>query len=322
MNMRYLILIFSILISIQLLGQNSQPKIDLVNDKDEIIDTIGVDGRKYIRFYREATTDILDLDFDDYPDTIIWYSYLEQSIERSVAFYDPGMQIKIRNRHGELKLRGDWERLDKELIKFSDTLKYKFDRWVTYSKLDSRSTGMTLAHQLYASDPDSYTIISIDSLSKPRVLYDSVFYLTNIEDVDKNGYLDFVGKENDYGQVRPSDMFVPFQVLTYKNKELVIDYKLSYKYNYPLKKYRKYPEGSITILTEQELKKYNKEDLRIMRNEIFADYGYIFSSKEMKEYFTSQDWYKPTGGLINNLPHLVTDWERKNIGLIKHMENQ
>lgn len=199
MNMRYLILIFNIFISIQLLGQNSQPKIDLVNDKDEIIDTIGVDGRKYIRFYREVTTDILDLDFDDYPDTIIWFNYLEQSIERNDAFYDPGQQIKIRNKQGELKIRGDWYYIDKKFKKYSDTVRYKQDDFVIYLKLDSKTTGMILAHQLYASDIDAYTIIGINSLKKPKVLFDATYILTSIEDLDNDGYCELIGKHPNAG---------------------------------------------------------------------------------------------------------------------------
>lgn len=316
MNMRYLILIFNILISIQLLGQNSQPKIDLVNDKDEIIDTIGVDGRKYIRFYREVTTDILDLDFDDYPDTIIWFNYLEQSIERNDAFYDPGQQIKIRNKQGELKIRGDWYYIDKKFKKYSDTVRYKQDDFVIYLKLDSKTTGMILAHQLYASDIDAYTIIGINSLKKPKVLFDATYILTSIEDLDNDGYCELIGKHPNAGIPEHTLNFVPFVVLKYTDS-LKIDNGLTYNYNLPYKKYRDYPEGSIRLLTEDYLKKYTKDELRLMRNEIFADHGYVFKSKDLNDYFKSKDWYKasPNGYFV------LTDWEKSNIELIKKMEN-
>lgn len=316
MKVRYLIPILSIMISIQLFGQNSEQKVELVNEKDEILDTIGVDGRQHIRFYRKGTTDILDLDFDNYPDTIIWYSYLEQSIERKVAFYDPGMQIKIRNKHGELKIRGDWYYVDKKLQKYSDTVSYKKDGFVIYTKLESKTTGMILAHQLYASDIDAYTIIGIDSLRKPKVLFDTTYILTSIEDLDNDGYCELIGKHPNAGIPEHTLNFVPFIVLKYTDS-LKIDNDLTYNYNLPYKKYRNYPEGSIRLLTEDYLKKYTKDELRLMRNEIFADHGYVFKSKDLNDYFKSKDWYKesPNGYFV------LTDWEKANIELIKQLEN-
>lgn len=92
---------------------------------------------------------------------------------------------------------------------------------------------------------------------------------------------------------------------------------MTYNYNLPYKKYRDYPEGSIRLLTEDYLKKYTKDELRLMRNEIFADHGYVFKSKDLNDYFKSKDWYKasPNGYFV------LTDWEKSNIELIKKMEN-
>lgn len=313
--MRYLILTFSIVFSIQIFGQDSKQEIGLVTENDEIIDTIGIVGQRYIRFYREATTDLLDLDFDNDLDTIIWFNYLEQSIERKVAFYDPGQQIKIINRHGELKFRGDWYYIDKKLKKYSDTISYKQDDYVIYTKLDSRTTGMILAHQLYACDIDAYTIIGIDSLKKPRVLFDSNFILTSIEDLDNDGHNELIGKHHNAGIPEHTLNFVPFVVLKYTDS-LRIHNDLTFYYNLPYKKYRDYPEGSIRLLTEEFLSTYSKAELRLMRNEIFADKGYIFESKELNDYFKSKDWYKPSP----NGYFILTDWEESNIELIKKME--
>ncbi len=38
---------------------------------------------------------------------------------------------------------------------------------------------------------------------------------------------------------------------------------------------------------------FSKEDLRILRNTIYAKYGYTFQSKDLNEIFSKTDWYSP-----------------------------
>ena len=42
-----------------------------------------------------------------------------------------------------------------------------------------------------------------------------------------------------------------------------------------------------------EEKIFSKEDLRILRNTIYARYGYKFRSKDLNELFSKTDWYSP-----------------------------
>ncbi|MBR5661740.1 MAG: YARHG domain-containing protein [Bacteroidales bacterium] len=51
--------------------------------------------------------------------------------------------------------------------------------------------------------------------------------------------------------------------------------------------------ASTLLLNTGILGKYKRSTLRIMRNEILARHGYVFQSKDLKEYFESQPWYKP-----------------------------
>lgn len=55
--------------------------------------------------------------------------------------------------------------------------------------------------------------------------------------------------------------------------------------------------GNIDLLDEQisdfDLAKLSNEDLRILRNIIYAKHGNIFSSNDLNEYFTNFSWYKP-----------------------------
>ena len=72
-------------------------------------------------------------------------------------------------------------------------------------------------------------------------------------------------------------------------------------------------------LTKDELNDYSKRELRIMRNEIFARYGYIFNTKDIKTYFNKKKWYEPSK---NNIDKYLSDLEKDNIKLIKEIEEK
>ena len=80
----------------------------------------------------------------------------------------------------------------------------------------------------------------------------------------------------------------------------------------------KYPEASYRTLTSEELSTLDKDELRIMRNEIFARYGYTFrSGGAMEAYFSQQEWYTPKE---KNVDTYLTDLEKVNIKLIQSFE--
>jgi uncharacterized caspase-like protein/TolB-like protein len=79
----------------------------------------------------------------------------------------------------------------------------------------------------------------------------------------------------------------------------------------------KYPEASTRYLTESDLAGKSAEELKIIRNEIFARHGYIFTTPSMKDYFSKQSWYKPTANDVNSM---LTPIEIANIALIKEYE--
>lgn len=81
---------------------------------------------------------------------------------------------------------------------------------------------------------------------------------------------------------------------------------------------RKYAFVSYRAVTENELQKYSAEDLRIMRNEIYASYGYIFKDEKLKTYFKQQGFY----GGMTNVDAFLNDYEQSNIELIKQVEKQ
>lgn len=79
---------------------------------------------------------------------------------------------------------------------------------------------------------------------------------------------------------------------------------------------RKYKVASLEILDKEDVQSLSKKELRIMRNEIYAGYGYIFNSPDLNYYFTNQDWYRP---ITKSLPSL-SPIEKINIGLIQKAE--
>lgn len=58
-------------------------------------------------------------------------------------------------------------------------------------------------------------------------------------------------------------------------------------------KNRNFPGVSYRIYNQEELKALDRNELDIMRNEIFADHGYIFKTEKWQEYFKEKDWYNP-----------------------------
>lgn len=70
---------------------------------------------------------------------------------------------------------------------------------------------------------------------------------------------------------------------------------------------------------ENALKKLNAKELSILRNSIYAKYGYIFSEKEYKEYFSKVAWYKPTN---KNVETKLNSVDKQNISEITALEKK
>jgi hypothetical protein len=81
------------------------------------------------------------------------------------------------------------------------------------------------------------------------------------------------------------------------------------------------PDPSKQLLSNQNLKKYTPQELRILRNEIFAKKGYIFKSADLRQHFKKFDWYTPISKdvseslsileKLNIQTLLITEQERK-----------
>ncbi|MDW3209717.1 MAG: YARHG domain-containing protein [Reichenbachiella sp.] len=75
-----------------------------------------------------------------------------------------------------------------------------------------------------------------------------------------------------------------------------------------------FPKPSIDILDQTDLSNLSKRELRIMRNEIFARYGYKFKPNgKMASYFDNLHWYHPEFTDVNEF---LTALELHNIEII------
>lgn len=76
-------------------------------------------------------------------------------------------------------------------------------------------------------------------------------------------------------------------------------------------------------LSEEEVRSVEIDRLFIGRNEIFARHGYIFQDANLQQHFENTSWYK--GTIPNeqfNMEELFNDFEKKNVELIKKVENE
>lgn len=63
----------------------------------------------------------------------------------------------------------------------------------------------------------------------------------------------------------------------------------------------KFPFTSSKLLSQNDLRTYNKSELRLMRNEIFARYGFIFKEGgDLDIYFRKQSWYNKNRNYSND----------------------
>ena len=91
------------------------------------------------------------------------------------------------------------------------------------------------------------------------------------------------------------------------------------KLKYIDKGYGRWPFTQNQIINSGILYDYSKKDLRLMRNEILARKGYVFTSKDLQEYFGKKSWYKP--GEDNSKIELTID-EQISLDLIRSAEKR
>lgn len=78
-----------------------------------------------------------------------------------------------------------------------------------------------------------------------------------------------------------------------------------------------FPYSDIDVISDDELKLATDEQLRIGKNEIYANHGRMFSSQELQDYFNSCSWYTPSIRPEDFNESVFSEIEKKNIQRIQ-----
>ena len=80
------------------------------------------------------------------------------------------------------------------------------------------------------------------------------------------------------------------------------------------------PDSNTRYLDRSDLENLNSEELRLARNEIYARHGRIFADEELRNYFSSKNWYEGTLTQEEFQDNVFNDYETQNLILIKDYE--
>lgn len=83
-----------------------------------------------------------------------------------------------------------------------------------------------------------------------------------------------------------------------------------------------YSVTSTRKLTENELINLSLDDLRIIRNEIYARHGRMFKSSSLRNYFSAYTWYEPKAYDDAKIEREFNAFERYNVSKIESVETK
>jgi TIR domain/YARHG domain len=88
----------------------------------------------------------------------------------------------------------------------------------------------------------------------------------------------------------------------------------------------RWPWTSERLVTDKDLAPLSNYELSLMRNEIYARKGWIFTYDDLKDYFGKQKWYKPAGDpaekdkINSKITGQLNYFERENANRIRELE--
>ncbi len=133
-------------------------------------------------------------------------------------------------------------------------------------------------------------------------------------------------KGNQFYSDQSNGEFVTFEFSNKKYKGLKLDnppVQIGNDGDYEIGAYSKanqigkYFNTKTEIISFDYLNVMNVEELKIMRNEIYARYHYMFKTEKMSGYFNKQEWYT---GYHQNVDSFLTQIEKQNIIRIRNVE--
>lgn len=79
-----------------------------------------------------------------------------------------------------------------------------------------------------------------------------------------------------------------------------------------------FPSDSV-LITDEKLESLDDKTIELIKNEIYARHGYIFTDRSLKKYFETFSWYKPNDDYS---PKLLNQTEKANIKIIKKFQSR
>ena len=131
-------------------------------------------------------------------------------------------------------------------------------------------------------------------------------------------------KENLLENIVENDASQKYDItITLNTQNLYFLYPTPAGYYYPTG-FNKYLLGEVGInhleesINLNDLVNLTKDGLRVLRNAIYAKYGYRFNSNDLSGYFMQFSWYKAE---FINVDDRLTEIDKRNISLIQLVEN-
>jgi len=81
-------------------------------------------------------------------------------------------------------------------------------------------------------------------------------------------------------------------------------------------------DSNSRYISKSELYNLTQQELKLARNELYARYGYIFESEDLRLYFTSKSWYTPLVSKKNFNEDVLNDYEKSNRDMIVEYEKE
>ena len=142
------------------------------------------------------------------------------------------------------------------------------------------------------------------SLLELRILREE-FYARRGKKFDAPGIRDYFNWRDWYKPAR-NQKAIKLNAVEQKNVDLLASYEA---------KIREWI--STNLLTDETLGFLFAEDLRVLRNEIYARHGRVFKDKKLQKYFEAQSWYKANPDFMDDQ---LNEIEIQNLAKIKEAE--
>lgn len=160
----------------------------------------------------------------------------------------------------------------------------------------------------------------------------SVLKISDFSNKKATAIIQFVYKFGEYDESKQSEDLK----MVFENEKWLIDDFHSYKFRF--EEYLKEAGNNTSSaddnqyinrlinnlsevrLAEADLADLSRKELEIMRNSIYARYGYRFNRADLLEYFSRYSWYSPTTNDMESIYNRMNDNEKYNIEFIKKHE--